>query len=170
MIIKKKLERNEQEYRKGLKKYENLKNEMIDNLFNIYNSSSFKPDIIIKYLQNKRLLNSLQLCPVSNDLMNLVNHKSSGDNIIWRCHKHSPRHDIKINIRSGSVFEGFLVKIHILYFLLFFCICENLTINDAFYKCNDFCQQIDEIGIGKETVSKFYRVVSNRIKERMQAD
>ena len=35
------------------------------------------------------------------------------------------------------------------------------------WKCNDFCQQIGENGIAKESISKFYRVVRNRIKERM---
>ena len=161
------LKRNDEEYKIGLMEEPNNLNNIIDNPTNIYNPSSFQSDIIIKYLQNKRLLNNKQFCHICNELMNLINNKQSCDNLIWRCHKLNQKHDSKINIRSGSIFEGFLIKIPLLYFLLFFCICENLTINEAFDKCNDFCQQIGENGIAKESISKFYRVVRNRIKERM---
>ena len=86
----------------------------------------------------------MNICPTCGNIMSLIIHKPSKDKIIWRCHKRNPPHDIKINIREGSVFEGFQLKISVLYFLLYFCFIENLSIKGSFIKCNDFCNQIDE--------------------------
>ena len=46
--------------------------------------------------------------------MNLVKNNVSCDNLIWRCHKRTTKHDITKNIRSDSIFEGFQIKIQIL--------------------------------------------------------
>ena len=99
--------------------------------------------------------------------MNLVTKYSSYDKFIWRYHTRSPEYDIKINIRTGSVLEGFLIKIPILYFILFFCRCENISINNAFNKTKYFCMQIWEVGVDKESLSKFYRAVRSRLRENI---
>ncbi len=60
------------------------------------------------------------ICTKCGTEMKLVNHLLSADNIIWRCHKRNPVHDVKINIRQNSVFEGLYIKLPILYFYYFF--------------------------------------------------
>ena len=160
---------NDEEYKKGLLKEEDYINEIDEVPPTVYNPSLFQPEIIIKYLQNKRLLKNNLICPECNNFMSLVKNKASCDKLIWRCHKRNPKHDITINIRRDTIFEGFLIKIQILYYLLFFCISENIKVNNAYDKCNDFCNQIGEGGVAKESISKFYRVVRNRLREKMHS-
>ena len=99
--------------------------------------------------------------------MNLVKHIASLDNIIWRCQKRNPKHDSKINIRADSIFENLQIKIHILYFLLYYCFAENISINNAVLKCNDFCNKIGETGISQASVTKFFKIVGQKIKDKM---
>ena len=101
--------------------------------------------------------------------MNLVKNNASCDKVIWLCHERNPKHDTTFNIRLESVFEGFQIKIQILYFLLFYCKSENITINCDYEKCKEFCEQIGVDNISKDSISKFYRVVRNKLRERMHA-
>jgi hypothetical protein len=97
----------------------------------------------------------------------MVSNKASIDKLIWRCHKRNPSHDIKINIREGSIFEGFQIKIPILYFLMYFCFIENISINSALIKCNDFCYQVGEGGITAQSIINFYSVVREKLRAKM---
>ena len=99
--------------------------------------------------------------------MNIVDHKASTDKVIWRCHKRINPHDIKINIRNDSIFEGFQSKINVLYFLLYLYFLENLSIIESLNKCNDFCSQIGETGTTAQTISNFYAKVRDKIRVKM---
>ena len=99
--------------------------------------------------------------------MKMVEYKASIDNLIWRFHKRLPPHDIKINIRNGSIFEGLQIKITVLYFLLYFCFIENMSINESVSKCNGFCVQVGETNTTAQSVSKFYAQVRSRLRQKM---
>ena len=98
--------------------------------------------------------------------MNLVTQNSTIDKVIWRCHKRSPPHDERINIREGSIFENLQIKINILYFLLYYCFIENISINNAFIKCKDFCQQIGETSTTVPSIIKFFSIIRQRKKTK----
>ena len=72
----------------------------------------FQEDIIIKYFQNVGLINKEKY----GDLMNICKRNDTIDKIAFRCHRRNPIHDIKINIRNGSIFENFQVKIKLFIF------------------------------------------------------
>ena len=71
--------------------------------------------------------------------MNLVSNKQRVDGKIWRCKKKgSNKHDIKLNIRIGSIFENFKTDIRILYYLLFFNFVENKSVKNSFINAQEF--------------------------------
>ena len=164
------LKNNNSEYKNGLFKDIGYINEDTYNPPKIYNPSFFQPEIIIKYLQNKIILKNNIICPECNGLMNLVKNNASCDKVIWRCNKINPKHDRTINIRFESIFAGFLIKIQIpIIFLLFYCISENITINSANEKCKEFCTQLGLENISKDSISKFYRAIRNKLREKMHS-
>jgi len=85
-----------------------------------------------------------------------VTQNNSIDKVIWRCHKRAPLHDVKTNIREGSIFEGFQIKIYILYFLIYFCFNENISISVAKSKCDSLCSQLGECSISSKSIYKFF--------------
>lgn len=101
------LKENDEEYTKGLLPFTNIIEQNSDSPPNIYNPAQFQENVIIKFLQNDKVIKDRNICPKCGELMNKLMHKPSIDNLIWRCHKRSNPHDAKINIRSGSVFEDF---------------------------------------------------------------
>ena len=135
---------NDKEYEIGLLKEDNSINEIIEEPPQIYNPAIFDSKKIINYFQKVNVIQNRIICPNCGSEMKLVNHLPSADNIIWRCHKRNPPHDIKINIRQNSIFEGLYIKLPILYFLLFFCFCENLNITNSYKKCMEYCNQMGE--------------------------
>ena len=90
-----------------------------------------------------------QICGVTQN--NLI------DKVIWRCHKRAPPHDVKTNIREGSIFEGFQIKIYILYF--YFCFNENISISVAKSKYDSLCSQLGECSISSKSIYKFFSVL-----------
>ena len=110
------LESNYMEYKKGLIANENAKNAIFEDPPIVYNPSSFQEDIIIKYFQNVGLINKEKYCPKCGDIMNICKRNYTIDIIAFRCHRRNPIHDIKINIRNGSIFENFQVKIKLFIF------------------------------------------------------
>ena len=160
-------EDNDKEYKEGLESNPNLFNEINDEPPTIYNPASFQANIIINYLQKQKILRSNIVCPKCGNVMNMISNNASIDKLVWRCHKRQPSHDIKINIREGSIFEGFQIKIPILYFLMYFCFIENISINSAIIKCNDFSYQVGEGGITAQSIIKFYSVVREKLRGKM---
>ena len=128
------MEENNKKYAEGLIPFVNIVHLILDAPPTIYNPPQFQKNIIINNLKIYEILRDINICPKCGDLMNIVAHKASTDNVIWRCHKRSNPHDITINISIGSVFEGFQTKINVLYFLLYFCFIENMSINESVIK------------------------------------
>ena len=126
--------KNDKEYTEGLIPFSNVVNHMLDVPSSIYNPAQFQPKIIINYLKNYKVIKDMNICPKCGELMNIVDHKASTDKVIWRCHKSANRHDLKINMRNCSLFEVFQSKINVLFFLLYFCFLENLSIHESLNK------------------------------------
>jgi hypothetical protein len=65
--------------------------------------------------------------------MKLVKMKSRIYGKIWRCKKKgNDPHDIKLNIRKGSIFEDIKADIRILYFLIFYNFLENKSVKESY--------------------------------------
>ena len=160
------LERNDKDYIEGLEALNDQIKQIADNPPKIYNPAQFQEPLIINLLIQYKILRDKNICPKCGDLMKMVEHKASIDNLIWRCHKRLPPHDIKINIRNGSIFEGLQIKITVLYFLLYFCFIENMSINESVSKCNGFCVQVGETNTTAQSVSKFYAQVRSRLRQK----
>ena len=79
----------------------------------------------------------------------------------------NPPHDVIIHIRKDSIFESFKININILYFLLFFCFTENISINDSYEKCKIFCQDIGEGSITPVSIGKFFACIRDKIRKKM---
>ena len=50
-------------------------------------------------------------------------------------------HDIKLNIRKGSIFEDIKADIRILYFLIFYNFVENKSVKESYINIIEFCSQ-----------------------------
>ena len=124
-------ENNDKEYKVELESNPNLFNENKDEPLIIYNQASFQVNIIINNLQKQKILRSNIVCSIFGNVMNMISNDASIDKLVWRCHQRNRPHDKKINIRDGPIFEGFQIKIIILYFLMYFCFIENISINSA---------------------------------------
>ena len=107
-------------------------------------------------MQNKGILISNRRCPICLSVMNIVKDPNKTDKLIWRYQKHKPPHDIKINLRKDQIFEGLLEKIQILYFVTFFCFTENMSLNEAFDRCNTFSSKLEQYNISKEAIIKIF--------------
>ena len=158
---------NDEEFKKGLEPNANAINENMEDPPKIDNPASSQINIIINYLQKTGLLRNQNICQKCGRKMNMVTQNSTIDKVIWRCHKRSPPHDERINIREGSIFENVHIKINILYFLLYYCFIENTSINTALIKSKDFCQQIGETSTTASSIIKFFSIIRQRIKNKM---
>lgn len=84
-----------------------------------YNPLDFQMEKIIHILKELQLLKKENICPKCNNNMHLTNNKNFKDKICWRCTKKGNNsHDIKINIRNGSIFSLMIQKIIVLMLLL----------------------------------------------------
>ena len=108
------LRENNEKYKKGLVPDSNNIIIHNENHPEIYNLASFQSNVII--LQKTKLLKNNFICQICGSQMKMATQNNSIDKVIWRCHKRAPPHDVKTNIREGSIFEGFQIEIYILYF------------------------------------------------------
>ena len=66
------LEENDKEYTEGLIPFTNIIEPNSESLPNIYNPAQFQDNVIIKYLQNYKVIRDRNICPICGELMNLV--------------------------------------------------------------------------------------------------
>ena len=97
----------------------------------------------------------------------MVTQNNSIDKVIWRCHKRAPPHDIKTNIWEGYIFERFQIKIYILYFIIYFCLIDNMSISVEKSKCDSLCSQLVECSISSKSIYIFFSVLRQRLKIKM---
>ena len=71
--------------------------------------------------------------------MKLINSNENVDEKIWRCRGYSPKHDIKIGIRVGSIYENIRFPLNTMYYLTFFHFQKNLSIRRTKAEIKNFC-------------------------------
>ena len=81
--------------------------------------------------------------------------------------KSNDPHDIKLNIRKGSIFENIKVDIRILYFLIFYNFVGNKSVKESYINTIEFCNNFKLEKMPKKHISKFYQILRNKIKETM---
>ena len=164
------LSNNDLEYQAGLISNDNSGNNIIESPPLIYNPANFQPELIIKYFQSIGFIDKSKICPKCGNIMNICKRNDTIDKVSWRCHKRNPIHDVKINIRNGTIFENCEIKIQIIYFLLYYCFIENTSLSTASEKTRNFCQQIGEIPPTINTISKFFIVLREKLRVHMHAE
>ena len=71
----------------------------------------FEMKNIIDILQSQNILKKEFICEVYSKSMKMEHNNQYIDKFIWRCHSSNPYHDIKKNIRSGSLLESIKVPL-----------------------------------------------------------
>ena len=127
----------------------------------------FKVPNIIEIFQNHNIINKVILCPKCQNKMKLVGDKSYIDKFIFRCRSINPNHDIKLNLRNGTIFENIQIPINLIYYLVFSCFIDNISINKTEAKMKAFCKKSDISNISKSNIIKLFRLVRNKIKINM---
>ena len=95
-------------------------------------------------MQSKNILKKGMLCTKCHRKMQLVHSNETVDKIIWRCRGSSPKHDVKIGIKKGSIYEDIKVSINILYFLTYSCFLKNMSIRKSKIEINRFCDVMNQ--------------------------
>ena len=84
-----------------------------------YNPNDFNLEKIIQILTELKVIKKNFICFKCNKDMHLINNISFKDKICWRCTSKGPnKHDVKINIREGSIFSNLKSDIA-LFFIIF---------------------------------------------------
>ena len=134
----------------------------------IYDEEDFQKDNIIKFLLDNKILKNNPICYKCHRPMKLVNDKLRVDGKIWRCSKKGyNKHDNRINIRNGSIFEKFKTDIRIIYFLIFYNFVENKSVKDSYNNSLEFSKQLHIEYVTKKLVSKFFNILRIKIKTYM---
>ena len=135
----------------------------------LYNENEFKKDKVINFFRDTHLINKTNICNRCGSEMKLVKDKTRIDGLIWRCAKRGiNRHDNRINLRKGSIFEKIKVDIRMLYFLIFYNFIENKSVKLSYINSKEFAKQLKLDYITKKSVSKFFKILHKKIKTKMQ--
>ena len=124
----------------------------------------FENNKIISLLQSNNIIKKEIICSKCYKKMNLVNSNETVDKKIWRCRGNSPIHDIKIGLRSGSIYENIRVPLNTIYYLTFFCFLKNLSIRRTKNEINNFCNIMGQSTPNEKTIIKIFRKLRNKIK------
>ena len=87
--------------------------------------------------------------------MKLENNQTYLDGKIWRCRSNTPYHDLKINIRTDSIYEDSLIPLPVLYFITFYCFPENYSLENL----------LGDNTISKIGISKIYNKLRMKISD-----
>lgn len=116
------------------------------------------------------LLVNKRKCINCNNNMNLNKSSDKKDGLIWRCrHLGNNKHDNKINIRVGSIFEFMKNDIRILYFIIFYNFIERRSIKQTHYNCIEFSKKLNLETISKKNISKFMNIIRIKINNFFHA-
>ena len=131
----------------------------------LYNENEFKKDKVINFFHDTHLINKTNICNRCGSEMKLVKDKTRIDGLIWRCAKRGiNRHDNRINLRKGSIFEKIKVDIRMLYFLIFYNFIENKSVKLSYINSKEFAKQLKLDYITKKSVSKFFKILHKKLK------
>jgi len=102
--------------------------------------------------------------------MAIKENKNYKDRLYWRCKKNGVnKHDSKINLRAESILEKTKTDLRILFFIIFYCFNENKSLKQTFLNTKEFCKDLKIEYISKSNISKIFRILRNKIKDRMNA-
>ena len=131
-----------------------------------YNPLDFQMEKIILILKELQLLKKENICPKCNNSMHLTNNKNFKDKICWRrTKKGNNSHDIKINIRNGSIFSLMKCDLRILYFIIFNNFTKNNSVNATFRNCKEFCKDLKLETISRKYIGKIFNIIRHKIME-----
>ena len=120
---------------------------------------------VINFCLNTHLIKQNPICNKCGNKMKLEKDKKHLDGIIWRCTKRGiNKHDNRIDIINGSIFEKIKVDIRMLYFLIFYNFIENKSVKNSYINNKEFSKQLKLDYISKISVSKFFKIIHNKIK------
>ena len=89
------------------------------------------------------------------------------DEYYFCCCSKNPKHDIKHNLRTYSIYENIKVPINILYFLIFYTFLEEKSISKFVIEAQSFCTDIESsYSISPLTVIELYQILRNKIKNK----
>ena len=98
--------------------------------------------------------------------MNLINNKNFKDKVCWRfIKKGNNSHDVKINIRNGSIFSQMKCDLRILYFIIFNNFTKNNSVNATFINCKEFCKDLKLETISRSYIGKIFNIIRHNIME-----
>ena len=125
----------------------------------------FENEKIIHLLQSKNILKKVMLFTKCCGKMELVHSNESIDKIIWRCIGSSPKHDVKIGIKKGSIYEDIKVSMNILYYLTYSCFLKNMSIRKSKIEINRFSDVMNQKKPTLKSIIKIFRIFRNIIKK-----
>ena len=86
------------------------------------------------------------------------------DNYCWRCRSSNPKHDIRINIRAGSFYEGMRIPLNGLYYLINNCFINQYTINRSYHEMEKFTNLMKIQKVSKKLIITIYHKLRKKIK------
>ena len=129
-----------------------------------YNLNEYEDEYIYTKLVNLKLLENNYRCPKCYNYMKLTKDNSFIDKKVWRCTSSNPKHDVKINVRINSIYEGLQVKLFILYFLIFECFLLHKSIKKSYLDLKDLCSQLGQQASSYNTINKIFQ----QLREKMR--
>jgi len=105
---------------------------------------------IIHILKELHLIKKENICPKCNNSMHLI-IKTLKIKFVGCTKKGNNSHDVKINIRNGSIFSQTKCDLRIIYFIIFNNFTKNNSVNVTFRNCKEFCKYLKV-----ETISRSY--------------
>lgn len=97
--------------------------------------------------------------------MKLENNQIYLDGKIWRCRSNTPYHDLKINIRTDSIYEDSLIPLPVLYFITFYCLRENYSLEKIYIEVNSIKNLLRNNTISIIGISKIYNKLYMKISD-----
>ena len=88
-------------------------------------------------MMNKHILKEFNICNIYNIYMTVEYNNNYLDKRIWRCRSKALKQDIKINIRSNSIYENIKINLKIIYFITFYCFINNYSIESTLIEVNN---------------------------------
>ena len=86
------------------------------------------------------------------------------DKFIWRCRSSNPCHDIKKNIRSGSLLESIKVPLNIIYYITFKCFLDKYSLNKTYLMNEEFCKLMKLPKTTRNTISEIFQLLRDLIR------
>ena len=124
----------------------------------------FEMKNIIDILQSQNILKKEFICEVYSKSMKMEHNNQYIDKFIWRCHSSNPYHDIKKNIRCGSLLESIKVPLNIIYYLTFKCFLDKYSLNKTYVMNEDFCKLMKLPKTTRNTIFEIFQLLRDLIR------